>query len=103
MKRVERCENGGTFLNGRCRCPMEFAGETCQRRIRDCKEAFDNGYFVTYPGRTLLIQPVGTSTPFWINCALDWGGVGYPLKRSYINSFNVSWATAKTGSATTCR
>ncbi|XP_025112838.1 uncharacterized protein LOC112575300 [Pomacea canaliculata] len=92
-----RCENGGTLENGRCRCAIQYGGTTCERLIRDCTEPYENGYRNSSTV-SLLIQPAGTSTPFWIVCVLDYGGLGYILLRNSLSaSFNVNWATARTG------
>ncbi|PVD21994.1 hypothetical protein C0Q70_17797 [Pomacea canaliculata] len=89
------CENGGTLENGRCRCPIQYGGTTCQRLIRDCSEPYENGYRGQVV--SLLIQPAGAVSPFWIFCVVDWGGLGYVLLQNNKLSLNMSWSTAKTG------
>ncbi|PVD21993.1 hypothetical protein C0Q70_17796 [Pomacea canaliculata] len=78
------CENGGTLENGRCRCPIQYGGTTCQRLIRDCSEPYENGYRGQVV--SLLILPAGTVTPFWILCVarLGWPELRAPAEQQVV-------------------
>ncbi|KAK7105581.1 uncharacterized protein [Littorina saxatilis] len=94
-----RCDNGGTHDGTRCVCPLQHRGDRCREYIRDCSEAYENGYNNTGLNGLYLIQPNTSPAPFKVYCKLEWGGITYPMRRQIpsIQSYNVSWTTAKSG------
>ncbi|KAK7107398.1 hypothetical protein V1264_015335 [Littorina saxatilis] len=90
------CENGGSLDGQQCRCPSQYAGDRCQRYIRDCKEAHANGYQSHAYNGVYLIQPATAPAPFKVRCDAAAGGLTMSFKRTTAN-FNVDWATAKEG------
>ncbi|KAK7489469.1 hypothetical protein BaRGS_00019268 [Batillaria attramentaria] len=60
------CQNGGTWNGHYCKCPVEFTGSCCERFIRDCQEAYDNGHTGTGAYR---IHPIGAPSPFYVSNA----------------------------------
>ncbi|KAK7505134.1 hypothetical protein BaRGS_00003704 [Batillaria attramentaria] len=97
-----QCQNGGTpaASNDHCLCPIEYGGTTCERLIRDCQEAFENGYQGSAFNGLYDIQPVGAGSPFKVSCRFDAGaGVTVVFQRSTssTNLFNQNWATIKAG------
>ncbi|XP_025113078.1 uncharacterized protein LOC112575424 [Pomacea canaliculata] len=91
------CLNGGTLVDGKCHCQIQYSGFRCQRLIRDCTEAFSNGYTNDSLSDVYWIQPLLAPAPFLIHCGLNNGGVSHPLKMtSWVNP-NLTWQELKSG------
>ncbi|KAK7487234.1 hypothetical protein BaRGS_00021462, partial [Batillaria attramentaria] len=58
------CQNGGTLVGESCACPIQYSGSLCQRLIRDCTEAFQNGHKSTSENGVYFIQPAKAPSPF---------------------------------------
>ncbi|KAK7095009.1 hypothetical protein V1264_006475 [Littorina saxatilis] len=95
------CQNGGTADGDRCLCPLPYAGETCNRYMRDCTEGFDNGHQTGSSDGEYLIQPLTSPAPFVVMCEFGYGhGNTQPLIRLYQNSppwSNKTWSDYKNG------
>ncbi|XP_070175554.1 fibrinogen gamma chain-like [Littorina saxatilis] len=83
------CRNGGTLNNGKCDCTIEFGGRACERLIRDCSEAFQNGY-TTQPEGVYEIQPKSSPVSFPVRCEFTWG-VTAVFRRLDTSLFNRDW------------
>ncbi|KAK7106061.1 hypothetical protein V1264_017361 [Littorina saxatilis] len=90
------CQNGGTLNGNVCQCPIQYGGEYCHRYIRDCREAYENGYTSSSFNGVYLIQPMTTSQPFWVQCDFDYDGAMYVMKWKSM-SLDVTWNQAKVG------
>ncbi|XP_070201728.1 fibrinogen-like protein A [Littorina saxatilis] len=91
------CENGGSRDGYRCLCPLQYSGTSCERYIRDCTEAYSNGYNNTDLNGPYSIQPRDAPTAFLVLCLFEWGGVTVPFRRQHESWENLDWAEAKAG------
>ncbi|XP_067670612.1 angiopoietin-4-like [Haliotis asinina] len=95
------CYNGGTYDNSACSCVWGFAGTTCERIIRSCREA----YLLGVRGMGFYeIQPFGSPKTYIVYCNCMWVGTIYAFKRIIppppscqpIN-YNKTWEEYKSG------
>ncbi|XP_025112007.1 uncharacterized protein LOC112574881 [Pomacea canaliculata] len=95
----ETCENGGVFniSMNRCACPVEFAGNKCERRIRDCSDAMENGGRTSFsPDGVYPIQPINATTSFLVWCYFVANGITSVLQRHSTFTFPAfNWSAAK--------
>ncbi|KAK7479402.1 hypothetical protein BaRGS_00029319 [Batillaria attramentaria] len=92
------CQNGGTvFGDMQCACPVQYSGRYCERYIRDCTEAFENGHQSLALNGVYFIQPVNAPRPFLVHCEFAWGGVTFVLRRNVGWLGDLDWASCKEG------
>ncbi|KAK7501224.1 hypothetical protein BaRGS_00007709 [Batillaria attramentaria] len=88
------CQNGGSMTDipgsQSCQCPLQYAGEWCERYRRDCQDATMNTDGVYY------IQPVSAPQAFQVYCYWYWQKTHF-LSRTTQQLFNMTWETAKKG------
>ncbi|XP_070202933.1 uncharacterized protein [Littorina saxatilis] len=97
------CDNGGVHNGTQCICPIQHAGDQCERYIRDCTEAFWNGHDNAELSGPYYIQPNTSPAPFLVYCRFEWGGITIPFRRTHpsLTHYNVDWTTVKAGFTTT--
>ncbi|KAK7089248.1 hypothetical protein V1264_024771 [Littorina saxatilis] len=91
------CQNGGTPGGSKCLCQLQFAGPFCERRIRDCREAYNNGWTSSSVDGFYLIRPVTSRDPFQVLCKFSWLGSTVPLRRNGLKLTLNTWPAARNG------
>ncbi|XP_071086704.1 fibrinogen alpha chain-like [Haliotis cracherodii] len=78
MMAANPCFNGGSYINSACSCVWGFAGTTCERIVRGCREA----YVLGVRGMGFYeIQPFGSPISYIVYCNCMWVGTIFAFKR----------------------
>ncbi|XP_046571996.1 fibrinogen-like protein 1 [Haliotis rubra] len=107
LEPVNVCQHGGTYNDAvsRCDCYDDFTGPYCERRYRDCSEAFNDGMRGgTSNYRIISIQPLNAPREYEVQCLLGFGGWTVVEERGSgcQNDYNKTWAEYKAGWTTPC-
>ncbi|XP_046572023.1 uncharacterized protein LOC124280170 [Haliotis rubra] len=107
LEPVNVCQHGGTYNDAvsRCDCYDDFTGPYCERRYRDCSEAYEGGMRGgSSDFRIISIRPLNAPREYEVECYL--GHTGWTVveeRRSDCqNDYNKTWAEYKTGWITPC-
>ncbi|XP_067648726.1 fibrinogen-like protein 1 [Haliotis asinina] len=107
LEPVNVCQHGGTYNDAvsRCDCYDDFTGPYCERRYRDCTEAYIGGMRgASSDYRIIIIRPLNSPREYEVKCRLAYGGSTIVDTRDYTcqNDYNKTWAEYKTGWTTPC-
>ncbi|XP_067650454.1 fibrinogen-like protein 1 [Haliotis asinina] len=107
LEPVNVCQHGGTYNDAvsRCDCYDDFTGSYCERRYRDCSEAYTGGMRGgSSDYRIVSIRPLNAPREYEVQCFLAYGGWTMVEERrsDCQNDYNKTWAEYKTGWATSC-
>ncbi|XP_067650186.1 fibrinogen-like protein 1 [Haliotis asinina] len=101
------CRHGGTYndTESKCDCPDDYTGTYCERRYRDCSEAFNDGMRgISSNIRIIIIRPLNAPREYEVECLLGYGGWTVVEERGSgcQNDYNKTWTEYKTGWTTPC-
>ncbi|XP_067650654.1 fibrinogen-like protein 1 [Haliotis asinina] len=107
LEPVNVCQHGGTYndVQSRCDCYDDFTGPYCERRYRDCSEAYIGGMRGgTSKHRIISIRPLYAPREYEVECFLGESGwtVVEERRSDCQNDYNKTWTEYKTGWTTLC-
>ncbi|XP_067650584.1 fibrinogen-like protein 1 [Haliotis asinina] len=107
LEPVNACHHGGTYNDSvsKCDCYDDFTGPYCERRYRDCSEAYIGGMRGrTSNYRITSKQPLNAPREYEVQCYLAFEGwtIIEERRSDCQNDYNKTWAEYKTGWTTSC-